>query len=75
MFRHGHGNQHASHGIPGILAGGAGGHFGQMGRFLSVPGTSYFQMHVSMANAMGITIPSFALAENLATTPVPGLRA
>jgi hypothetical protein len=75
MFRHGHGNQHASHGIPGIIAGGAGGHFGKMGRFVSLPGTNYFSMLFSLVNAMGVDIPSFGLADNIATAPLPGLRA
>ena len=75
MFRHGHGNQHASFGIPGIIAGGAGGHFGKMGRFLSLPNTNYFSMLFSLVNAMGVDIPSFGLADNIATAPLPGLRA
>jgi len=74
MFRHGHGNQHASHGIPGILAGGAGGYFGPMGRFLSVPGSNYFSMLFSMVNALGIQIDSFGLADNLVTEPLSVLR-
>jgi hypothetical protein len=75
MFRHGHGNQHASFGIPGIIAGGAGGHFGKMGRFLSLPATNYFEMSYALVNSMGIDIPSFGLADNIATGPLPGLRA
>jgi hypothetical protein len=79
MFRHGHGNQHASFGIPGIIAGGAGNHFAKAGektgRFLSLPGTNFFSLHYSLANAMGIELPGFGLTDNLATTPVPGLRA
>jgi hypothetical protein len=75
MFRHGHGNQHANFGVPGIIAGGAGGYYGKMGRFLSVPGSNYFGMLFSMVNAMGIDIPSFGLAEDQATAPLPQLRA
>jgi Protein of unknown function (DUF1552) len=74
MFRHGHGNQHASHGIPGIIAGGAGGYYGKMGRFLSLPGSNYFGMLLSLVNAMGIDIPSFGLGDNQVTAALPGLR-
>jgi hypothetical protein len=75
MFRHGDGKAHASFGIPAIIAGGAGGHFGKMGRYLNLPATNYFSMLFSLVNAMGIDIPGFGLAENLASTPLPGLRA
>jgi hypothetical protein len=74
MFRHGHGNQHASHGIPGIIAGGAGGHFGKMGRFLSLPGTNFFSLHYSLVSAMGLPLKSFGLTDNIATAPLAELR-
>jgi hypothetical protein len=75
MFRHGDGNAHANFGIPGIIAGGAGGHYGQMGRFLSLPGTELCSMLFSMVNAMGLDIPAFGIAENRVTAPLAALRA
>jgi hypothetical protein len=75
MFRHGDGNAHANFGVPGILAGSAGGHFGPMGRFLSLPATDFGLFPFSMVNAMGINIPSFGIAENQATGPLAVLRA
>jgi hypothetical protein len=72
MFRHGDGKAHASFGIPGIIAGGAGGHY-RMGRYLSLPSTNYFSMVLSIVNAMGIDVPGFGLGENLATAPLSGL--
>ena len=75
MFRHGDGNAHANHGVPGVLAGGAGGYFGKMGRFLSLPATDFGTLPFSMVNAMGIEIDGFGLAENRVTQPLAALRA
>ena len=75
MFRHGDGNAHANFAVPAVLAGGAGGHFGQMGRFLSLPATDYHRLNYSMVNAMGINIDSFGVAENRVTAPLAALRA
>jgi hypothetical protein len=75
MFRHGDGNAHANFGVPGIIAGGAGNYFGQMGRFLSLPGTDFGHLHYSMVNAMGLQLPSFGVGENQVTGPLPGLKA
>jgi hypothetical protein len=75
MFRHGDGNAHANFGVPGILAGGAGGHFGQMGRFLSLPATDFGTLPFSMVNAMGIELDGFGVAENRVTQPLAALRA
>jgi hypothetical protein len=74
MFRHGDGNAHANFGVPGILAGGAGGYFGTMGRYLSLPATSFTSLPFTMVNAMGISIDSFGVAENLVTAPLGALR-
>jgi hypothetical protein len=74
MIRHGDGNAHADHGVPGILAGGAGGYFGPMGRFLSLPTTDFAQLPFSMVNAMGIDIPSFGINENKVTVPLAALQ-
>jgi hypothetical protein len=75
MFRHGDGNAHANFGIPGIIAGGAGGYFGQMGRFHSLPGTELDSFLFSMVNAMGVDIPSFGVGPNQVTGPLGVLRA
>jgi len=74
MFRHGDGNAHANFGVPGILAGGAGGYFGPMGRYLSLPATNFTSLPFTMVNAMGISIDSFGLADNLVTAPLGALR-
>ena len=74
MFRHGDGNAHANFGVPGILAGGAGGYFGPMGRFLSLPATDFGRLPYSMVNAMGIDLEGFGIAENQVTGPLPGLQ-
>jgi hypothetical protein len=73
MFRHGDGNAHADFGVPGIIAGNAGGYFGTMGRFLNLPGTDFGQFCMSMVNAMGITIDSFGIDDNKVTTPLAAL--
>jgi hypothetical protein len=74
MFRHGDGNAHANFGVPGILAGGAGGYFGAMGRYLALPPTEHPMLPFTMVNAMGLPLTSFGIAENMVTGPVPGLR-
>jgi hypothetical protein len=74
MFRHGHGNAHANFGVPGILAGSAGGYFGPMGRYLSLPATDFATLPFTMVNAMGIPIKSFGVAENMVTAPLAALR-
>ena len=40
------------------LLGGAGGYF-KMGRYLQLPATSPTQVLISIANAMGVNVPSF----------------
>jgi hypothetical protein len=74
MFRHSDGNAHGSAGVPGILAGGAGGYFGPMGRYLNLPGTPWGSLHFSMVNAMGIQIDAFGIDENRVTAPLAALR-
>lgn len=75
MFRHGDGNAHADHGVPGIIAGGAGGYFGQMGRFLRLPDTSFTSLPFSLVNSMGLDIPAFGMNENRTTSGIAALRA
>jgi hypothetical protein len=74
MFRHSDGNAHGNAGVPGIIAGGAGGWFGPMGRFLNLPATDWGSMLFSMVNAMGIQIDAFGLNENRVTAPLAALR-
>jgi Protein of unknown function (DUF1552) len=75
MFRHGDGNAHANHGVPGIIAGGAGGYFGPMGRFLRLPDTSFTSLPFTLVNSMGLSIPAFGMNENRVTTGLAALRA
>jgi hypothetical protein len=73
MFRHGDGNAHANFAVPGVLAGGAGGAFGRMGRYLNLPGTDHARLPFSMVNAMGLDLDGFGVAENRVTAPLAGL--
>ena len=75
MFRHGDGNAHANFGVPGIIAGGAGGYFGPMGRFLRLPDTSFTSLPFSLVNSMGLDIPAFGMNENRTTSGIAALRA
>jgi hypothetical protein len=70
MFRHGDGNAHANFGVPGVLAGGAGGYF-NMGRFLSMPATDFTTLPFSMVSAMGLPLDGFGVAENRVTSAGP----
>ena len=74
MFRHGDGNAHANFAVPAILAGGAGGHFGPLPRYLNLPSTSYAHLPFSLVTAMGIPIDAFGIADNRVTAPLPGLH-
>lgn len=71
--RHGDGNAHANVDIPCVLIGGAGGAFGRMGRYLQIPKTVHASVNLSLANAMGLALPSFGLDDLRATQPIPGL--
>jgi hypothetical protein len=73
MFRHGDGNAHANFAVPGVLAGGAGGAFGRMGRYLNLPATDHARLPFSMVNAMGLELEGFGLGENRVTAPLAGL--
>lgn len=56
--RHGDGDSHSNFALPNILLGGAGGAF-KMGRYLQLPTTNPTQVLISIANAMGVDVPSF----------------
>jgi hypothetical protein len=74
MFRHSDGFAHGNAGVPGIIAGGAGGYFGPMGRYLNLPDTPHASLPFSMVNAMGLQIDGFGLDENRVTAPLAALR-
>jgi hypothetical protein len=64
--RHGDGDSHSNFALPNILLGGAGGAF-QMGRYLQLPTTNPTKVLISIANAMGVDVPTFGdgpLAQN-----------
>ena len=73
--RHGEGNGHTNENIPNLIAGGAGGYFGTMGRFLNLPGTNYCSLLLSLAHAFGIQMDSFGVGSLRATAPIPQLLA
>ncbi len=70
--RHGDGNAHSNTNLPNILLGGTGGYF-KMGRYLQLPATSPTQVLVSIANAMGVNVPTFGEHMLAATSPLAGL--
>lgn len=72
--RHGDGNAHSNYALPNVLLGGAGGYF-QMGRFLQLPATSPTKVLISIANAMGVDVPSFGEHEFTETSGLSGLIA
>lgn len=70
--RHGDGNAHSNFALPNVLLGGAGGAF-QMGRFLQLPATSPTKVLISIANAMGVDVPSFGELEFTETSGLAAL--
>ncbi|HEY0714592.1 MAG TPA: DUF1552 domain-containing protein, partial [Polyangia bacterium] len=56
--RHGDGDSHSNTNLPNVLLGGAGGYF-RMGRYLQLPATNPTEVLISIANAMGVNVPSF----------------
>jgi Protein of unknown function (DUF1552) len=72
--RHGDGDSHSNWALPNVLLGGTGGYF-QMGRVLQLPATSPTKVLISIANAMGIDVPSFGKDGLAATVPLAGLAA
>jgi len=70
--RHGDGNAHSNFALPNVLLGGAGGAF-EMGRFLQLPGTSPTRVLISIANAMGVDVPTFGELEFTETSGLAAL--
>jgi len=72
--RHGDGDSHSNFALPNILLGGAGGYF-KMGRYLQLPTTNPTQVLISIANAMGVDVPTFGkdvLAANKGLSALTG---
>lgn len=72
--RHGDGDAHTNSQLPNVILGGTGGYF-QMGRWLQMPKTNPTQVLISLANAMGVDVPSFGEQGLMATSPLSGLTA
>ncbi|HEY2901345.1 MAG TPA: DUF1552 domain-containing protein [Polyangia bacterium] len=72
--RHGDGNTHSNFALPNILLGGTGGYF-QMGRYLQLPATSPTKVLISIANAMGVSVPTFGENALKDTAPLAGIAA
>ena len=70
--RHGDGDAHSNYALPNVLLGGAGGYF-QMGRFLQLPATSPTKVLISIANSMGVDVPTFGQEEFTETSGLAGL--
>jgi hypothetical protein len=72
--RHGDGNTHSNFALPNVILGGTGGYF-QMGRYLQLPATSPTKVLISIANAMGVDVPTFGENALADTAPLAGLAA
>jgi hypothetical protein len=70
--RHGDGNAHANFALPNIILGGTGGYF-KMGRWLQLPRTNPTSVLISLANAMGVNVPTFGEPGLAASSPLAGL--
>jgi hypothetical protein len=70
--RHGDGDTHSNTNLPNVLLGGAGGYF-KMGRYLQLPATNPTRVLLSIANAMGVSVPSFGKDSWLAMYPLDDL--
>lgn len=72
--RHGDGDSHSNTNLPNVLLGGAGGYF-QMGRYLQLPSTNPTQVLISIANAMGVSVPTFGKDAWSANSALSGISA
>jgi hypothetical protein len=70
--RHGDGDSHSNTNLPNVLLGGAGGYF-KMGRYLQLPATNPTKVLISIANAMGVDVPTFGKDIFKDTAPLAGL--
>jgi hypothetical protein len=72
--RHGDGDSHSNTNLPNVLLGGAGGYF-RMGRYLQLPSTNPTEVLISIANAMGVNVPSFGKDAWIGNKPLSGVTA
>lgn len=72
--RHGDGDAHANFALPNVILGGTGGYF-KMGRWLQMPRTNPTQVLISLANAMGVDVPTFGEPGLSDTSSLSGLVA
>ena len=72
--RHGDGNAHTNFALPNVLLGGTGGYF-KMGQVLSLDKTSPTKVLISIANSMGVTLPSLGSGGLKDTAPLSGITA
>jgi hypothetical protein len=70
--RHGDGNAHSNTNLPNVVLGGAGGYF-RMGRYLQLPSTSPTKVLISLANSMGVDVPTFGKDAWMDNAPLSGL--
>jgi hypothetical protein len=77
--RHGEGNGHTNENLPNLIAGGAGGFFGDAtmgkgtGRFLQLPGTNNCSLLLTLAWAMGVEAQTFGVGALKANQPITAL--
>jgi hypothetical protein len=72
--RHGDGNSHSNFALPNVILGGTGGYF-KMGRYLQLGATNPTSVLISIANAMGVNVPTFGSGPLVSTSPLAGLAA
>jgi hypothetical protein len=72
--RHGDGNGHTNFALPNVILGGTGGYF-KTGQVLALPKTSPTKVLISIANAMGVEVPSFGSGAYADTAPLAGITA
>jgi Protein of unknown function (DUF1552) len=70
--RHADGNAHTNNALPNVILGGSGGYF-SMGRWLQFPSTNPTKVLISLANCMGVDVPSFGEEAFRDTSPLSGL--
>ena len=70
--RHGDGDAHSNTSLPNVILGGTGGYF-KMGRYLQLPATNPTKVLISIANAMGVDVPTFGKDIFKDTSPLAGL--
>lgn len=72
--RHGDGDSHSNTNLPNVILGGTGGYF-RMGRSLQLPATNPTEVLISIANAMGVNVPTFGKDAWQGSSPLAGLTA